>query len=140
MVDAVVMTQDSEGTGLVTVASPFSVADTVNRLEREIEASGLALFAVVDHGSAARGIGVPMRETQLLVFGNPRVGTAAMTASRLFALELPLRALVWADGRGGVWVSYQDVRELGRRYGVPDALMQPLNRVPELVSTAVGPV
>jgi len=137
MIDDVLVRQGMEGAGVVTVASPFSVVDTVNRLEREIEASGLCLFAVVDHGSAARGMGVSMRETQLLVFGNPRVGTAAMTVSRLFALELPLRALVWADGRGGAQVSYQDVRQLGRRYGVPDALMDPLNHVPDLVSTAL---
>ena len=124
--------------GTVTVASPFPVPRTVDRLERAIEAAGLALFAVVDHSGAAHGIGLAMNDTKLLVFGDPRAGTPAMLAAPLLALELPLKLLVWADDRARVWITRQDAAELGRRYAVPEELMQPLAGVPRLITAALA--
>ncbi|MFJ4515164.1 DUF302 domain-containing protein [Streptomyces sp. NPDC088816] len=123
--------------GILSVASPFSVAETVERLKQAIEARGMTLFAVVDHGAGARSAGLTMNDTQVLAFGNPRGGTPAMTARPLLAIELPLKALVWDDGHGQVRVAYQDAAELGRRYQVPAELMTPLSGVGDLVRTAL---
>jgi uncharacterized protein (DUF302 family) len=121
----------------LSVVSPFSVAETVERLKRAIEASGMTLFAVVDHGEGAQSVGLTMNDTQLLTFGNPRGGTPAMVAQPLLALELPLKALVWDDGHSRVRVAYQDAAELGRRYQVPAELMTPLSGVGGLVRAAL---
>ena len=124
--------------GTVSVRSPFPVAETVERLSGVIKARGIELFTVLDQRAAAQGAGLEMNETVLLVFGNPRGGTPVMRARPLIALELPLRAVVWADDEGGIWVSYYDMAEVGRRYEVPDELMQPLLGVGVLVSAALG--
>jgi len=108
--------------GVVTVPSPFPFGKTVDRVEQAIRAKGLTLFARIDHGGGARAAGLEMGDSVLLVFGDPRSGTPLMVAQPLIALELPLKALVWADG-GQVWVSHPDVQDLGRRYGVPDDLV-----------------
>jgi uncharacterized protein (DUF302 family) len=111
----------------LSVVSPFSVAETVERLKQAIEAGGMTLFAAADHGEGARSVGLTMNDTQVLIFGNPRGGTPAMVASPLLAIELPLKALVWDDGRGQVRVAYQDAADLGRRYQVPQELTRPLS-------------
>ncbi|MFD4607580.1 DUF302 domain-containing protein [Streptomyces sp. NPDC058440] len=124
--------------GILSVASPFSVAETVERLKRAVEAGGMTLFGVVDHGAGAQSVGLTINDTQVLIFGNPRGGTPAMAARPLLALELPLKALVWDDGHGQVRVAYQDAAELGRRYQVPAELMTPLSGVGDLVRTALA--
>jgi uncharacterized protein (DUF302 family) len=100
--------QGSTSSGTVSVSSTLTFAQTLERLEGAIKAAGLSLFAVVDHSGGAHEAGLSMRDTTLLVFGNPRAGTPAMVASPLLALELPLKALVWVDEGGQVRVSYQD--------------------------------
>jgi uncharacterized protein (DUF302 family) len=122
----------------VSVRSPFSVTETVERLTAVIKARGIELFIVLDQRAAARGVGLDMNETVLLLFGNPRGGTPVMQAKPLAALELPLRAVVWADDDASVWVSHHDMAEVGRLYEVPEELMKPLLGVGVLVSTALG--
>jgi uncharacterized protein (DUF302 family) len=124
--------------GTVSVRSPFSVTETVERLTGVIKARGIELFAALDQSAAARGAGLEMNETVLLVFGSPRGGTPVMRARPLIALELPLKAVVWADDEGRVWVSHHDMAETGRRYRVPEELMKPLLGVGALVSAALG--
>ncbi|MFB7575567.1 DUF302 domain-containing protein [Streptomyces sp. NPDC056165] len=119
--------------GLLCVVSPSSVAETVERLKRAIEAGGMTLFSVVDHSEGAQSVGLTMNDTQVLIFGNPKGGTPAMAARPLLAFELPLKVLVWDDGNGQVRVAYQDAAELGRRYQVPAELMTPLSGVGGLV-------
>ena len=94
--------------GVSSKLSSFSVPETVRRLEETVRAKGLTLFARIDHGGGARGVGLDMREEQLIVFGNPRLGTPLMVARPLVGLELPLRVLVWRDAEGRVWVSYDE--------------------------------
>lgn len=132
------MVDEPQAAGTLSVVSPFSVDETLERLRSAIDAAGLTLFAEVDHSGGARAVGLEMDETRLLVFGNPRGGTPAMVAAPLLALELPLRALVRADQDGRTWVSYQDPAALARRFDVPEALMAPLGGVGRLVAGALG--
>jgi uncharacterized protein (DUF302 family) len=122
-----------------TVASPFAFEQAVKRLTDAVERSGMTLFTVVDHAGGARQAGLEMNDAKLLVFGNPRGGTPVMRAAPLAALDLPLRALVWVDDDGAVWVSYQDIAEFGRRHGVPEDLLAPLAKVEGLVAAALAP-
>lgn len=122
-----------------TAASPFPFAETVERLAGAVEQRAMTLFAIVDHAAGARRAGLEMNDATLLVFGSPRGGTPVMVAAPLAALDLPLRALVWADDAGAVWVSYQDIAEFGRRHAVPEHLLAPLAGVDGLVRAALAP-
>lgn len=123
--------------GTVTVASPFPVDETVERLKQAIDEAELNLFTVVDHSGGAHHVGLAMNDTKLLLFGNPRAGTPAMVANPLFGLELPLKALVWADDRERVWVSHHDPADWQRRYDLPDKLITPLSGTGRLIATAL---
>src|SRR5450432_334701 len=95
-----------EAVDVVSKPSNASVAETLGRLEAAVRAKGLTVFARIDHAEGARSVGLEMQEAQVLVFGSPKSGTALMVARPLLALDLPMRALVWKDARGQVWVSY----------------------------------
>ena len=127
-----------EVSGVVSVTSPSPVSDTVERLKRAIGSAGLTLFAVVDHSGGAHDVGLAMNDTKLLIFGNPRAGTPAMIASPLLGLELPSKALVWADDQDHVRVSYHDAADWQRRYAVPGELIGPLSGTGRLIETALA--
>ena len=124
--------------GVVTLPSPFPFAETVERIEQAIRSKGLTLFARIDHGGGARAVGMEMGDSVLLVFGDPRSGTPLMVAQPLIALELPLKALVWADA-GRVSVSHPDVQDLARRYAIPDGLIANIAGLGQLLSAALVP-
>src|SRR5271167_2863083 len=92
--------------GIVTLASLHSVDQTVQKLEEILQAKGVKLFALIDHSGEAAKAGMPMRPTKLLIFGNPKAGTPLMIASPSIAIDLPMKALVWEDADGKVWISY----------------------------------
>jgi uncharacterized protein (DUF302 family) len=119
--------------GAVHRRSPFSVAETVERLAGAISGAGAKLFVVVDHSGEAERVGLSLRETKLLVFGNPVAGTPVMEAAPLAALDLPLKVLVWADDRGAVWMSYLSAEWLADRHAVPTQLANPLS-APEMLT------
>src|ERR1700721_4843610 len=108
---------DSTGTGSTTKVSPRSVTETVSRLTGILAAKGLKVFAVIDQAAEARQAGLELRETVLVVFGNPAAGTPVMDAAPLAALDLPLKVLVWADG-GQTKVTYTAPEALAARYGL----------------------
>jgi uncharacterized protein (DUF302 family) len=112
--------------GVVHRRSPFPVAETVDRLTRAIGAAGAKVFVVVDHSGEAERAGLSLRDTKLVVFGNPAAGTPAMAASPLAALDLPLKILVWEDDAGDVWSSYLDAAWLADRHGLDAQLAAPL--------------
>ena len=114
--------------GVVYKRSPLSVAETVERLVTAIRAVGAKLFLVVDHSGEARRAGMTLRDTKLLVFGNPVGGTPAMVASPLVALDLPLKVLVWMDDDGAVWMRYLDAAWLAARHGLATELAAPCRR------------
>jgi len=120
--------------GVVHKRSPLSVAETVERLATAIRAAGAKLFFVADHSGEAQRVGMVLRDTKLLVFGNPVGGTPAMVASPLVALDLPLKVLVWMDDDGAVWMSYLDAAWLAARHGLVTELAAPLSAVDGLTA------
>jgi uncharacterized protein (DUF302 family) len=124
--------------GVVSRRSPLPVAETVDRLARAIRAAGATLFVVVDHSGEAQRVGMALRDTKLVVFGNPAGGTPAMVASPLAALDLPLKVLVWMDDDGAVWMSYLDAGWLAGRHGLAAELAAPLSAVDRLTAQVAG--
>jgi len=114
------MTQD-EAAGIITKLSPHPVADTVSKLTGIIGAKGIRLFAVIDQSAEARQAGLSLRETTLVIFGNPAAGTPVMAAAPLAALDLPLKVLVW-DDNGQTKVSYYSAEALAARYHLDASL------------------
>jgi uncharacterized protein (DUF302 family) len=106
--------------GMISIRSIHDVAATADRLEAVLAAKGMTVFARVDHAAGAASVDLSLRPTQLLVFGNPRVGTPLMQCSQSVALDLPQKALIWEDPEGTVWLSYNDPAYLDARHGLDD--------------------
>jgi uncharacterized protein (DUF302 family) len=123
--------------GLIQVSSPYSVDETVKRLQSILTQKGLQVFALVDHSGEAEKVGMKMQPTKLVIFGSPKAGTPLMVAAPTLAIDLPLKALVWQDGNGKVWVSYNSPGYLQQRHGVPDDLVKNIAGVGALVAKAV---
>jgi uncharacterized protein (DUF302 family) len=125
------------GNGLLQVASRYTVDETVNRLESVLAERGVRVFALIDHSGEAEKIGMKMRPTKLVIFGNPKGGTPAMVAAPTLAIDLPLKALVWEDEGGKVWVSYNSPEYLQQRHGFPEDLIKNIAVAGALVAKAV---
>jgi uncharacterized protein (DUF302 family) len=123
-------------TGIVTVPSHHSVKQTIARLQETLLAKGIKLFALIDHSSEAERAGMQMPPTKLLIFGNPKAGTPIMIAAPSIAIDLPLKLLVWEDGNGKVWISYNDPKYLKARHDLPENLVQNLAAAEALAETA----
>lgn len=113
------------------------MAETVARLSAAIEARGLKLFAVIDHSAEAKARGLELRDTKVVVFGSPDAGTPVMAAVPLAALDLPLKALVWADGEQ-TKISYTAPQELASRFGLPEDLAARLAGIDPLTDAVIG--
>jgi uncharacterized protein (DUF302 family) len=113
-------------TGIVDTPSLHSVDSTVEKIRGILSAKGVTLFALVDHSGEAEKVGMKMRPTKLLIFGNPKAGTPVMLAAPSAAIDLPLKILVWEDEAGKAWISYNSVDYLSSRHNVPAELMQNL--------------
>jgi uncharacterized protein (DUF302 family) len=118
--------------GVVHRRSPLSVAATVDRLTDAIDRAGAKLFVVIDHSGEAERVGLSLRDTKLLIFGNPVGGTPVMQTAPLAALDLPLKLLVWADDAGSVWMTYLSAEWLADRHGFGRDLAKPLAAVDAL--------
>jgi uncharacterized protein (DUF302 family) len=116
----------NSGQGIVDIPSHHSVDATVEKIHGILAAKGVTLFALVDHSGEAEKVGMKMRPTKLLIFGSPKAGTPVMLAAPSIAIDLPLKILVWEDGDGKVWISYNSVDYLRNRHNVPTELMQNL--------------
>jgi uncharacterized protein (DUF302 family) len=123
-------------TGIVDVPSNHSVDQTVERIKGILNAKGVTLFALVDHSGEAEKVGMKMPGTKLLIFGSPKAGTPVMLAAPSTAIDLPLKVLVWEDGSGNVFVSYNSPAYLQKRHDVPDDLMQNIALVETLAAKA----
>jgi uncharacterized protein (DUF302 family) len=104
--------------GLVTIPSGFSVKETIDRLEREAKSHGLTIFARVDHAGGAAQVGMALRPTELLIFGNARGGTALMQDHQTAGLDLPLKALAWEDAEHTVWLTHNTTAWIVKRHGL----------------------
>lgn len=104
--------------GVVSIPSAHDVPGTEARLVAALEAKGMKVFARVDHAAGAASVNQALRPTRLVIFGNPAVGTILMQCAQTAALDLPQKALVWEDGGGRVWLSYNDPYYLAKRHGI----------------------
>ena len=109
---------ESHVEGLTTIASSFGPKETMDRLEAEISAKGMTVFARIDHGAGAADAGLELRPTNLMIFGNARGGTPLMQASQTSGIDLPLKALVWQDAAGKTWLSYDEPSWIVQRHGL----------------------
>lgn len=124
--------------GMVHLASKHPSAETVERIESLLKSKGLTLFARVDHSGEAAKAGLQMQFAQVIIFGNPKSGTPLMVAAPTVALDLPLKALVWEDADGKVWVSYNAPEFLMERHGVPKDLLPNIAGAGTLLEKAIA--
>lgn len=122
--------------GILDVPSSHTVDETVEKLKGILQAKGVTLFALIDHSGEAERVGLQMRPTKLLIFGNPKAGTPVMLASPRSAIDLPLKILIWEDAQGKVWVSYNSPAYLQERHSLPPDLLQNIAVVETLAAKA----
>jgi uncharacterized protein (DUF302 family) len=125
------------GGNVVTKPSKYSVSETIDRIERAVTVKGMKIFTRIDHGGEAKKVGLEMRPTELLIFGNPKGGTALMVSRPTAAIDLPMKALAWEDQEGKVWLTYNAPELLQERHGVPAELTSKLDPVGKLLEQAV---
>jgi uncharacterized protein (DUF302 family) len=123
--------------GLIHLSSRHTVLETLKRLEAIVQTKGLTIVARIDHSGGAAKVGLKMQPTKLLIFGNPRSGTPVMIASPSVAIDLPLKALVWQDDAGNVWLSYNSADYLKERHAIPDNLLQNIAGIGPICQEAV---
>jgi uncharacterized protein (DUF302 family) len=104
--------------GLTTIQSSYGPEETINRLEAEITSRGMTVFAHIDHTAGAARVGLSLRPTDVLLFGNARGGTPLMQSIQTIGIDLPLKMLVWQDAAGDTWLSYNDPHWIAKRHGM----------------------
>lgn len=104
--------------GIVSIESRFGVSETIDRLAGTVTKLGLTVFARIDHAAGAREAGMPLRPTELLIFGNPKGGTPLMQDRQIAGIDLPVKALAWEDETGKVWLSYNAAEWIAARHGL----------------------
>ncbi len=123
--------------GMQHLSSPYSVPETLRRIESLLQEKGLTVFCRVDHSGEAEKVGLKMQPTQLILFGSPMAGTPVMVASPTIAIDLPLKALVSEDAGGKVWVSYNSPEYLQQRHNVPSELVKNISAAGTLLQLAI---
>src|SRR5467141_517926 len=121
---------------MTTKTSPWTVADTVSRLTGVLESNSIKLFAVIDHSGEAEAVGLELRDTKVVIFGNPLAGTPVMAAVPLAALDLPLKVLVWSDG-DETKLSYVGPVEMAARYGLSEELAARLAAIDRVTDAVI---
>jgi uncharacterized protein (DUF302 family) len=106
--------------GLRVMPSLHGPVETLDRLEAAVTRHGMTIFARIDHGAAAEAVGMELKPTVVVLFGNPRAGTPSMRSARTLAIDLPLRVLIWQEDEGATWLAYNDAAWLFRRHGIGD--------------------
>jgi len=122
--------------GILSKPSNHSVDETLEKLKRILQAKGVNVFSIVDHSGEAEKVGLKMRPTKLVIFGNPKAGTPLMQAAPTTAIDLPLKILIWEDAQGKVWVSYNSPAYLQERHGFPQELLKNVAVVETLAANA----
>lgn len=123
--------------GLITLRSSFGPEETMNRFEAEVRARGMTIFAHVDHAAGAVAVGLSLRPTDLLIFGNARGGTPLMQSAQTIGIDLPLKALVWQDESGNTLVSCYDPAYLAQRHGLGEQAMQTVGAMSAVLKAIV---
>ncbi len=126
--------------GVVSRESMHSVAETMDRLETILAEKGFKILNRINHGAGAVKVGVDLRETELIIFGNPKVGSPLMACQQSVAIDLPQKMLATRDGEGNVWLSYNDPAFLKHRHGIEgcDALLDKVaNALKNIAKSAI---
>ncbi|HSS16684.1 MAG TPA: DUF302 domain-containing protein [Candidatus Dormibacteraeota bacterium] len=126
----------SKSSELVDLRSNHSADETVEKLKGILQSKGITLFALIDHSREAAKVGMKMRPTKLLVFGNPKAGTPVMLAAPSSAIDLPLKILIWEDAHGKVWITYNSPAYLQERHNIPVELLPNVNVIESLAKNA----
>jgi uncharacterized protein (DUF302 family) len=124
--------------GIIDKPSKHTVDVTLEKLRSALQANGVTIFTVVDHSGEAEEVGIPLRPTKLIIFGNPKAGTPIMLDSPSVAIDLPLKVLVWEDNEGRAWLSYNSPAYFQERHGLPQELLKNIAVVENLVAAAAG--
>ena len=119
--------------GLTSIRSRFGPKETMDRLEAEIRAQGMTVFARIDHAAGAAEVGLTLPPTELIIFGNARAGTPLMQSAQTVGIDLPLKVLVWQDAAGKTWISYNEPAWIAQRHGIADA-QAVVNKMADLLS------
>ncbi|MFC1868315.1 DUF302 domain-containing protein [Thermodesulfobacteriota bacterium] len=106
--------------GMIDVESSFGVKETGDRLESVLKEKGMTIFNRIKHSEAAKNVGVELRETELIIFGNPKVGSPLMNCQQSVAIDLPQKALIWKDREDKTWISYNNPRYLEKRHNISE--------------------
>ncbi len=104
--------------GLISKRSSHDVKTTANRLENTLREKGMSVFIRINHAEGAQKVGIKLRSTEVIIFGNPKVGAPMMQCGQTIAIDLPQKALIWEDEAGQVWLSYNDPQYLAKRHGI----------------------
>jgi uncharacterized protein (DUF302 family) len=104
--------------GVVNVLSAFNVEKTADRLENVLKDKGMTIFNRIKHSEGAANVGIQLRDTELIIFGNPKVGSPLMECQQSVAIDLPQKALIWKDDKGKVWISYNNPGYLVKRHNI----------------------
>jgi uncharacterized protein (DUF302 family) len=126
--------------GLITIPSSHGPQETMARLQAEVNAKGLTVFAHVDHAAGAAAVGLSLLPTDLLIFGNAKGGTPLMQAAQTAGIDLPLKVVVWQDAAAKTWVSYNDPNWIAERHGLgaqADSTVKALSGVLAVIMAAV---
>ncbi len=103
---------------MINVKSTFEVKETGDRLESVLKEKGMTIFNRIKHSEAAGEVGVALRETELIIFGNPEAGSSLMKCQQSVAIDLPQKALIWKDSYGNTWISYNNPRYLKKKHNI----------------------
>jgi uncharacterized protein (DUF302 family) len=120
--------------GLITIRSSHGPVETMDRLVTEVRTRGLTVFAQIDHAAGAKEVGLALRPTELVIFGNAKGGTPLMQSNQEIGIDLPLKALVWQDASGGTWISYNDPAWLTKRHGLSNEVESAVKAMMALLS------
>ena len=128
------------GDGVVDVQSAHPVKETADRLENVLSGKGMTIFNRINHAEGAAKAGIALRDTELIIFGNPKVGSPLMQCEQTIALDLPQKALIWQDAQGTVWISYNDPNYLKKRHGMSgcEAVLQKVTNALAGITKAVA--
>ena len=116
--------------GMISKKSQYSVKVTLDRLEDVLKKKGITIVTRWSHSDGAKKVGIPLRDTELLIFGNPKLGSHFFTSSQTAGIDLPMKALAWKDDKGQVWLTYNDPQYMADRHGINDR--------PEIVKKMTG--
>ena len=110
----------NETDDIIRVKSSHSVSETINRLETLLKKKGMTIFTRVNHATGAKKVGLELRPTELLIFGNPKIGTLLMQCSQITAIDLPQKALAYEDELGQVWLAYNNPAYITARHNMKE--------------------